>query len=287
MAGSKRKGTRMQKRKRSNGSSKPRKKARTSSKSKAVARVNRGGNPNFFKKLPFFRQLSPRIYTTHRNHITIAISSASPGFTNTAARALRFGTLRDMDAYVTQKQPYPENFVLMASLYRRYRVNAIEVTISMAGLTNNENDKFWLCLYTTPDRVGAVDPYNSGIVTDRSTRDAFLQEPNVRRRLIASSGTTGNRMDGFFRAGRFSLAMAERERRADLDDNQYSGEVNANGTIVSDPVRSPNLWMRIVSQNSAGFPDVQNYSLNVHIKSHVEWYDRRKSLEADQGEVDP
>lgn len=274
------------KRKRSDASKRPAKKARISAKkSKAIARVNRGGNPAFFRKLPFFRSLAPRIYTTHKNHITIAIATTAPGFTNTVARALRYGQLRDMDAYVTQKQPYPENFVLMSSLYRRYRVNAIEVTISMSGLTNNENDKFWLCVYTTPDRVGAVDPYPVGTIADRATRDAFLQEPQIRRRLIASSGTTGNRMDGFFKAGRFSLSMGERERRGDMDDDQYSGQVNADGTAVSDPTKSPNLWFRIVSQNAGGFPDAEAYSLNLSIKSHVEWYDRRKTIETDQGET--
>lgn len=277
---------RVVKRKRAGNNGRPSKKRRTTKQS-SKRRVQRGGTPRKLVRLPFFRTLQPRIYTTHKNKISMQISATSPGFTNANAIALRIGLLRDPDAYVQRKQPFPDNFVTMAGLYRNYRVNAVEVRCTVTGMTNNDNDKFYLCWYTSPDVQGTVDPYPATALGDRALRDSFLQEPHIRKKLISSTGTTGNRYDSMMKVGQFNIPMAERQRRGDLDDKDYAGSVTPAGVAVVDPAKSPNLWIRIISDQYGGFPDAPTYGLAISLKYHVEWFNIRKSLEVTQGETDP
>lgn len=240
--------------------------------------------PSYILRPPFFRHLAPRVRTTHINKISDTISTGSPAW---KAAGFRLWPARLRDPHnPTYKNPFPENFVTMAGLYRNYRVIGVHVTLAWHKFGTNENDKFFSTVYTTASSVGQTDPF-SGVI-DRATRDAFLQHGGpIRRRLIVSNGMSGNRLDTVHRVGYFSLTGIEQERRADMDDAQYAGSVTATGAAVQDPLKTPTIWITAVSPNVTGFPDNESYDVNIMLKFDVEWFNRRDSLETDQGDVDP
>lgn len=247
--------------------------------------VKRGGTPRGLSNPPLFRHLAPRVRTTHVNKLSLQLTVPATGFKANTLRIVP-NLLRDPDQQA-QKQPYPENFVTMAGLYRSYRVNAVKVHMSYHGLTNNENAKFWSVVYTSSADDGIADPFPAANVASRSQRDAFLQHVGIRKKMIASSGTTGGRRDNVHRVGLYSMPGIEEKRRIDMDDVDYAGHVNANGTTAGDPNVQPNLWISAVAPNYGGFVTADTYDIAVTCVFYVEWYDRRETLEGDQGETDP
>lgn len=194
--------------------------------------------------------------------------------------------LRDPHA-ATLSQPFPEKFLTMCRLYSRYRVNAVKIFISYQGLTNNENAKFFSCVYTSTSSDGISDPFPAASVASRDRRDAFLQHSNIRKRMIASSGTTGGRKDNIHNVGMFSLSRIEQIRPTHMDDVDYAGAVNINGSTAGDPNVLPNIWISGVSPNYTGFPGADTYDVNVTAVFYCEWFDKREALADAQGETDP
>lgn len=278
----------MPKRKRSNGSfqraAKRFKSRRKRVKAKRAMR-RQGRAPTAIERPRKFHTLLPRVYTTHKNKLSVQFAVPAVGFKSTSIRLLP-GTLRDPHAAVGL-QPFPENFVTMASLYRSYRVNAVTVHLSYHALTNNENAKFWSCVYSSSADNGIADPFPPASVASHGNRDAFLQQTGIRKKMIASSGTTGGRKDNIHNAGTWSIAGIEQRRRQDMDDVDYAGHVNVGGGTAGDPNVDPNLWLSTVSPNFNGFPGADTYDISVTLIFHVEWFNLRESLEADQGEIDP
>lgn len=277
----------MPKRKRSNGFAKAAKRFKSKKTARAAfkRKLRRGYAPLAIRRPPFFRSLAPRVRTTHVNKLSVQATVPFPGFKGSSIRIIP-NRLRDPHA-AQQTNPFPENFITMASLYERYRVNGVKVYLSWAGLTNNENAKFYSCVYTTTAIDGTTDPYDTSAIGGHGERDSFLQQVGIRKKMIASSGTTGDRKDNVHKVGYFSLAGIEEMRRGDMVDSEYSGGVTVAGASTGDPIKQPSIWISTVSPRFLGFPVADLYDCNITLVFDVEWYDRRESLEADQGEVDP
>lgn len=281
----------MPKRKRSNGFAKAAKrfKKRKVAKKQTARRTKMAGRgPWAIERPPKFVHIAPRVTTTHVNKISLQISTPAVGFFTQADPVhIIPARLRDPDPVFPREQPFPENFTTLASLYRRYRVNGVKLFASIHGLTNTEDEKFFFCVYTTSDNDGATDPWNSTVVGSRGARDAFLQHPGIRKKMISDSGTTGQRRNNTFNIGYYSISGIEAKRRIDMEDDLYSGTVNADGTAVQDPLELPRIWFRIVNPRYAGSAAARTYTLSLTCKFYVEWFDRREALEPFQGEVDP
>lgn len=274
------------KRKRSNGFARASKRfkgkrtKRTIRRSSAAKRRIQG--PRAVRNPPLFRHLAIRVRTTHVNKLSARITVPATGFKTDSVRFIP-NLLRDPDA-AARAQPFPENFLTLASLYSRYRVNSVKMMISYHGLTNNENAKFFSCVYTSSADDGTADPFPAANVADRASRDAFLQHPGIRKKMIASSGTTGGRRDNVHRVGRFSMPGIEHKRRMDMDDEDYAGAVTSTGATAGDPTLNSNIWVSGISPNFTGFPGTDTYDMSVTMVFEVEWFDRREALEGDQGE---
>lgn len=237
---------------------------------------------------PFFRNLAPRIKTTMVNRISLSmsVSTGAGAVTSNAPIAILPLRLRDPDGK-SQGQCYPENFTEMSRLYSRYRVTGVKVFISVHGLTNTEDEKFWLAVYTTTSKDGLVDPYRKSIVVDYEGVNAVLQHPGIRKKMITDSGTTGGRRNNSFNPGFYSISGIEEMRRIDMPDKDYSGAVQEGGGGSDDPAAAPVIWIRAFSPRSQGFAATRTYDVNVTLKFYCEWFDRRESLEpelANQGD---
>lgn len=234
----------------------------------------------------FFSTVAHRVRTKHVNKLSWQISAPATGFTNTTQIRLAPLRLRDPDTDV-KNQSFPERFLSLCRLFQRYRVYGVKLIVSVHGLTNSEDEKFYLAVYGTSHDDGTTDPYESTKIADRQQRDAFLQHAGLKRKLISDSGTTGNRMNTVFRPGYFSIAKMEHKRWTDMEDEEYSGAVDISGGNVSNPNKVPNIWFRILSPRYTGFTTSRTYDLNVTAVFDVEWYDRRDALALGQGETDP
>lgn len=278
------------------------KRKRTNAKGRAAKRrkytpkrgvKRRAFTPVGIKRPRYMPTLQERVKTTHVNKISMEISSATNlEFTPREEVHILPMRLRDPDP-ATRKQPFPENFTVMSNLYKRYRVNGVRIFASIHGLTNTEDEKFIFCVYSTSSSDGASDPWRGGtgvpvgVVVDRASRDAMLQFPGIRKKMIADSGTTGNRRNNVFNCGYFSMPGIEGVRRTDMADEFYAGRVTETGGAAADPVRTPRIWFRWLSPRYTGSNQQRDYTLNLTMKFDVEWFDRREAPEADQGEVDP
>nr|QCW23685.1 MAG: capsid protein [Cressdnaviricota sp.] len=252
-------------------------------------RANRrrfGKGPRSIERPIRFTHIAPRVTTKHLNKLSFQLTSPNPGFTQAGPVRILPLRLRDAD-FVIKQQTFPENFTTMSSLYTRYRVNGVKIFLSVSGLTNTEDEKFWLCVYATSHTDGPMDPYNSSVVGARQSRDAMLQHPGIRKKMITDSGTTGNPRSAVMNAGYFSISAIEEKRRTDIDDAQVSGTVNPSGSGVTDPALMPSIWIRWVSPRFEGSAQSRTYDINVTLLFDVEWFDRREQLETNQGEVDP
>lgn len=279
----------MPKRKRSNGFAKAAK--RFKARKTHVTRKYRGKKKTVpakytIPKPRFFPILADRVRVRHKNNLSWQLSMPASGFTNATARRLAITRLRDADTDV-KGQPYPERFLAMARMYQRYRVYGVKLVIAVHGLTNTEDEKFWLCAYDTSHTDGTTDPFNSTNIADRASRDGFLQHPGIRKKMIADSGTTGNRFNTVFRAGYFSVARAEDKRWTDMEDADYAGTVGITGSSVADPAKQPNIWFRVVSPRYSGSVQARTYDINVTAYFDVEWFDKREAIQPTQGETDP
>lgn len=275
----------MPKRKRGNGLQRASKrfKARRASKKRKRAMRRQGRAPRAIERPIKFNMLAPRVYTTHINKFDFEHATVAGAFKTAAIRIVPC-RLRDPQ-YANQTQAYPENFITMASLYGSYRVNAVTMHISYGSVTNNENQKFYSMVYTTPSNHGIADPYLPSAVNTHSKRNAFLQQHGHRKRMIVSTGTTGNRYDAVHNVGFFSIAGIEEQRRADMDDLYYAGHVNVGGSTAGDPQADTSIWVSLVSPFFSGFTGTQTYDIAITMKFHVEWFDLRDSVETDRVEA--
>lgn len=238
------------------------------------------------EKPPLFRHVALRTRTWHKNIVTFQIATPATGFTNALSVYFLPARLRDPDV-AQRRQPFPENFTTLAGLYQRYRVNGFTVKGHMFGKTNTEDEKTWICAYTTSNNDGATDPFNASVISDRATRDAFMQFPGIRKKQIVDSGTTGDRRNTRFNFGYYSIPGMEQKRRNDVQDAVIAGSVNPNGSVVQDPALLPKLYFRVVSPRFAGYNQARTYDVTLEFNFYVEWFDRREALEPDQGETDP
>ena len=217
--------------------------------------------------------------TSHR------LTVATFGYLSTGALPIVPLRLRDPDE-TQQEQPFCENFLSMAGLYSRYRVNGVKLYIHVVGTTSNENDKFWIMAYTTSTADGNNDPYTTTTIPARGPRDGLLQDATTRRKkLIAGSGTV-NVANHFWRVGYFSIATMEKIKREELDDDEYSGTVTTTGAAVVDPIKRPRIRIRLVSPNYNGFPDVESVDVNITAVYDVEWFNKRRAIEPSIVETD-
>lgn len=245
-------------------------------KKKTSARSKRFSIPRNIAKPPFFKHLAPRVRTTHYNRLNIPITVTQLKFTQGGSVCILPLRLRDPDVFNAQQAP-PEDYPIMAGLYKRYRVNAVDVKVMVNGLTNTDDEKFMLCVYSTSTKDKFVDPYNYSEVKNTAQVNSVLQKPNVRWKIIHDSGTTGRPRNCIFNAGRFTIAGCEQMRRMDMDDDEYSGRVKLPQSAAEDPIAQPAIWFRAFSPRSAGFGATRNYQLFVSLKFHVEWFDRREN----------
>lgn len=276
----------MPKRKRSNGIARAyrrvkRRKFQRSMRSRAARASRQIGRPIRFGFIP------NRIRTIHKNVVDLNIGFTTIGdftnnvITNTTIH-LHPNVLRDPDAVVTS-QIFPRNFVEMASLYGRYRVNGVKISLYYSGLTNNENDKFLSCCYTGSHKDN-TDPYLNTI-TDLQAASGFLQEPRIRKKMIAGSGTTGQNRDAWHKLGYFSMTQLEGTRRVHMDDTDYSGSVTSAGGLGTDPAKKPNIFVRILSPRQAGAASARAYTVKAFITFYVEWFDKREVLSTTRAEA--
>ncbi len=238
----------------------------------AYARTALG--PRVGRQLPFYRQEPPRCRTTHVNNLTVTRGSGS-GFIS-GFSIFRFGNLRDPEDALAD-QAFPENYLRMAAIYRFYRVNSVELTVECRGLSANTNHQFVLCMDSSSS-FAPPDDYSG--VTTAATRNAFMQNPTIRKRFILGDGKGGEkRSDPFWNIGSVSIAKMENVARHEMSDFHYAKRVNADGTHVGGIGRSPLTRFFLVSRESGGFPSNLNVILNIKAKFHVEWFDSRQVVE--------
>ena len=283
------------KRKRSNGFKRAAKrfKARRSGKRKSFKRKFSGRAALSIRRPPFFKHLAPRVRTTHVNQITVQLSNLATAYTTSGSIRVTPARLRDPLPAVSD-QCFPENFVFMSSLFERYRVVGFKVKVVYLKTTNNENDKFYSCLYTTPNSEGPDDPYgyvtgNTQKIASQPLRDAFLQEANgVRKKFITTSGAGGGakmkEVTHYFPYT--SIATMEHLPKADMVAGNYTGKVTKTGGAVYDPPRTPSLFIRGVGPFEQGYAGgAQNLDVAITIKFYVEWFDQRIELEPSNNDV--
>lgn len=231
---------------------------------------------------PFVRNDPIRVRAQHRNVILVPFTATVAGeYTTDQGLAiptevwLYLNRLRDPDV-PTRGQPYPENFIRMAQRYRSYRVTGVKITAHFEGVTNNENDKVIVIAYDMPSHeanASSADPLMNQI-NSASTVGAILQKPNIRRHSLISTGQLGG-PHPVWKMGYFRLSQLEHQRRADMDDNDYSGSVFPNGSVDLDPLKSVGLRFRIVSARSAGFSGGDVIIMRLSMMFDVEWFNRR------------
>lgn len=184
--------------------------------------------------------------------------------------------LRDPQA-VQSKQVFPENFVNMARMYKKYLVHGVKVTVYYAGISINENARFISIFYTS---AAPAPEYNA---TGDHEVNAILQEKNVRRRTLVGP-TNGEMRHVMHKAGYFACARSIRDPNYYANREDYAGVVGADGTVQSDPAISIYLHHQNLSTEQGGFPGADPMFLRYKLEFDVEWYDRRLTVEGNADE---
>lgn len=230
-----------------------------------------------------FYNLAPRIKTTHVNKISSLIVVTGTLLSEYMANfSLQFKLNRLRDPFwSTSAQCFPENFVSMARMYSRYRVYGCTVWVSFYGLSGNENRKFYALAYHTSSSDGSTDPYDPTTVSTLVQRNAMLQNPEIRKKMISGAATQQDRKDNVFKVGYYSIPAMEEIKPGDMTDDLYAGTVTETGGNVSDPSRMPNLFINLCTPSGIVWPNADfTYEVEVTLKFHCEWFDRRESQEA-------
>lgn len=236
-------------------------------------RIRADNRQLYARPVSFGNLQPPRVRCRHVNYITLSttLSTTQPFYKLVES----FGINRLRDPQITtQPQVYPENFVAMAGLYQKYLVHGCTITAYFNGLSNNDNDRF-ISIFIPSDSAGGyyTPPDALGV-------NAALQEKRVRRRKMmdASSYTKGHTIHF---GGTFACARTRKDPNYYRDRDEYEGSVNANGTVVADPVRTVWVHHEVLSPQNGGFVAGGNQVLYMRYKLDfdVEWYDRRQNFE--------
>lgn len=224
-------------------------------------------------RIPFYRHQPAIVRSWHKNEITIPISVTGGSYISPKID-LRPGHLRDIDN-VRRSQPYPEDYLRMCKLYRKYRVYGVSVSVLFRDIGNNENAQFWVCTQTWPSYVGpAAETVNSN-----ATRDAFMQNKHIPKKLIRDTGIqSGKRGTPYFNQRFKSIATMEENNLNEMGA-QYECTVDTNGNHLFDP-RTPLMQLFLVSPRSGGFPGGDTYHMHLKIKFLVEWKHLRQETDA-------
>lgn len=267
----------MPRRKVKNGTRKSYKKRSTSGKPPVVRKLRkriRTDNRALYRTPVSFGNLQPpRVRCRHVNYISkeVILSTAQPFYK--IATSFAINRLRDPETDVAS-QVFPENFVAMAAMYKKYLVHGCQITCYYNGMSNNDNDRFISVFIPSDSASGFYVPLNEIQV------NAMLQEKRMRRRKMydASHYTPGGNVhDG----GTFACARTVKDPNYYVERAIYEGAVNADGSVFSDPTKTVFVHHEIVSPQSGGFVAGGNQTLYLRYKLvfDVEWFDRRQVFE--------
>lgn len=231
----------------------------------------------------WYTPAAPRVRTKHRNVISVKqdIGGGSSQLFRSAAQYLLPLRLRDPDSTV-QNQPYPEKFIELCRLYSRYRVFGVRVRFVFHDIPSTQKSRFWSTVFSTSTKDGAFDPYLS--VTSRETRDSYIQNPMIRKKYMVGNGINNQPRVVVHNVGYFNIGNIEEMRRIDMDDDEFSGHVNTDGTEISPPTRTPKIWYALCQPyyepltGSPGFDDAMTVSMRIELTFDCEWFDRRDVL---------
>lgn len=225
---------------------------------------------------PRFYNLAPRVRTTHINRVSTTITHQANAVINAVPIILFPNRLRDPYAS-TSDQCFPENFTTMSRLYSDYRVSGVSVFLDLHGLGLNENQKFYAIAYYLGS--GDPDPYTPATVPNPTTRNAMLQQPEIRKKMITSAGTYGDRRNSVWKVGYYSIAAMQEMDPKNMDDLNFAGRVTESGGLVKDPTISPTVYIRLVDPTNDGFEAAKTFTVNIFLKFHVQWFNRRETIE--------
>jgi hypothetical protein len=206
--------------------------------------------------------------------------------------------LRDPQGGLIENQPFPENFLYMAAHYQSYRVYGMRMMAEIHGINNSENRRTIAIAYGITSLQAFADPYpisffNTSIgppfVRGDMRRNQVLQNESVRRKVIVDAGNTGAIGANVWQVGWWNMSGMEEIPFKDMDDATYSGSVNPDGSVVSDPVNQPAIFFKLLANGNLEYVADDTLGVTFYLDFNVEWFDRRDKTEnvRDEGEVAP
>lgn len=187
-----------------------------------------------------------------------------------------------------RSQPLPTNVRRMYAMYKKSRVYGAKITVYFEGVSNNENDKFLAVCYRQPsNEQNPDDDPLAGYYTSATAVGHALQSTDfISKRLIQGTGQIGQSAgQHVWNIGYVSCSKLEMESLGNMEDEDYSGEWQADGTYTV-PDKLVGLRFRLLSLRSSGFVDTTQIIMRVKIRMYAQWWDRRQGRFA-IGDSDP
>lgn len=190
-----------------------------------------------------------------------------------AVRNLYINRLRDPDA-TAQDQAYPENYVDMCKLYRRYFVHGCKITVYLSGSTDVEQDAMIMFV-----RYGGGSPS----IMNTINQNNILQEKGIRKHWFGP-GTTQERTKQW-KVGWFSCQRAARDQFYYKRPEEYAGTANSDGSQLADPTLSVPLYFQAFPAAPGVWANNVTYEIRIKMDFLVDWSDRRSDFEDSRTET--
>lgn len=217
-----------------------------------------------------------RVMVKHKNCISTKYTNTNLLFSTTIF-VLQPNRLRDI-VEASLNGPFPDNFVTMARIFKKYRVHAVKIHLQLDKLDINNSQTQYLVSYTTPALTAgpvSTDPF---VVDNVDKVNAFFQERGIRKKYISGNEATSFAGQTRFNVGYFSIKRIQGERH--LDPTDFEGEVSSVGAEISAPKHLPRIYIKAVSPNHDGWSATQsNITVRLFITFYTEWYARRREFE--------
>lgn len=228
-----------------------------------------------------------RILVKHKLVFTRTLTLTNTQFVSTDSRfdMLR---LRDVNAF-TEDDNFPEEFVNYARLYQQYTVHGIKINAHIFQSSNTPNDWVYSVFYSAPDSADSTlagDPYPQGSINTAKRVEEMLMKKGIRRKFLTGNAINKPNKDAMWHGAGYWSTNRIVQNKVSFNRREHSGTVTAAGGGVSDPIRRPAIYHKLVVPTATVHEGgtSSDYVVQYFVTFWVEWSNRRRDVGATIGD---